>query len=929
MKTKDIYKTFTLLCLCALFLLTGNTSAFPQDLGDVNHDSVRNIVDSLLIARYYVGEAVENFDPDLADTNGDGMINIVDSLLVAQLYVGIISILPGEADNTPEPTVDPNYPINWYELQQAFPLLASEEQKLMQNGFIVLDSVTKDTMTEAYCHLIDHEKVPSFITSDALLHVFHITYAHMLESAEIKYLIAKLRTLLGMLKEDAKTEFDACVSGTLCKEAARKLWLYAAVADALINGDEEVQGEDITIIEVDVNDFLEKIHYHTFFSPATGDDYTVYKPRGHYAGDPDLERYFLAMQWLRKRKFTFPDGEYPLDDEYQFAATAIMGYVISQNTEAYQLWQEIYTFLQKLAISKESITPVKVDQTMNSLFPATYENEKYTLLDDLNNIKRLKTELDNQNEGFLKYIQFLGEPYYLDNEIMEKTLSPNVVNRYLPGGLDIASVVFDSDTAYGLNGEEMDSYSGFRNLIDDLRDECNGKSDEEWKKTVTDYWLYTLQSLSLSPSGYAPAFMKEQAWEREKLNTQLASWAELHSDNVNYVPTPSPVPTPEPTDVPTEPLQLVYRCAQTDSTPNQIRFYINIVNTGSVTYNLSDLTARYYYTKEGVVQEDAVIDYAVVGKENVLAVFYDGYLEIGFRTGTGSLYPGMETGEIQIRFNKRDWSTYNQLNDYSFDASKISYAVHRKIPVYHSDGTLLWGDEPFEPTPVPTAVPTTAPGETGTGTPIPTGPPSVTTAPTIVPTLPPTPTPEPEPTPEPLHAFVEPYAPFYNRLKVMCDSTKTVLTDAGMASLIHVSKLSEIGTWAQTCHDYVKKLETGIPLDGEESQYINMWGNKVKEFFSQDTSFVPEQDSNSQVVTDIYSFEDKVLHEGVGKLHPVIVIYDAPGQVNVTIAAVGYILSYYEFIENNSVRLDDTEWEKRLDTNPPDRPPWTDDFIAH
>jgi hypothetical protein len=940
MKTSGLRKTITLLFFLGVFLITGNNPVIPQELGDVNHDSVRNIVDSLLIARYYVGEEVENFDPDLADTNADGVINIVDSLLVAQLYVGVISILPGEENKTPEPTVDPDYPINWDALQQAFPLKASEEQKLMQNGFVVLDSVKTNTITEAYCNLIDHERVPSFITTDALMHIFHITYAHMLESAEIKYLITKLRTLLGIFNTDVKAEFDDCVSGTLCKEAARQLWIYSAVAHALINGEPEVHGEEISLIELDANDYLIKIYDHTLSSPATGDDYTVYKPRGHYSGDPELEQYFRTMQWLRERKFTFPDGENPLNDEYQFAATAIMGYVIANNAEAYQLWHEIYTFIQKLAISKESITPVMIDQTMNNLFEDEYESEKYTLLNDIDKLTQLKTELDTDNEGVLKYVQFLGEPYYLDNEIMEKTLSPNVVNRYLPGGLDIASVVFNSDAAYELNDEEMNTYSGLRGLIDDLRDQCNSKSDEEWRKTVTDYWLYTLQSLSLPASDYAPAFMKEEAWQREKLNTQLASWAELHSDNVNYEPTPSPTPIPTPTPVPTvspEPLQLMYRCANTNTSTNQIRFNINIVNSGSLTFDLSDITACYYYTKDGTEEETVSIDYAVIDKYKVSGIFHDGYLEIGFLPEAGTLSPGMETGEIQVRFYKINWNLYDQSNDHSFDSSKTAYTLHRDIPLYHSDGTLLWGDDPFAPTSpptvgptaVPTSGPTSPPGITEPTTPVPTTPPSVTSIPTIAPTEAPTPSPTPEPTPIPMHAFVEPYDTFYKRLVVMCDDVIQLLNQAEMTTLIHVSKFNEIGSWAEILSGYVTKLEEGTPLDGEENSFINTWGDKVKTFFNQDTSFVPEQDSKSHVITDIYSFEDQVLHEGIGKLHPVIIIYDDPDQTGGTIAAVGYVLSYYEFIEYNSNRLNDIEWEDKLTTNPPNRPSWTDAFMAY
>ncbi|MBN2735952.1 MAG: cellulase family glycosylhydrolase [Spirochaetales bacterium] len=66
---------------------TGSTGC---GTGDANRDGSTNIVDSLLIAQYYVQQPV-SIDTANSDVNGDGSINIVDALLIAQKYVGIIS----------------------------------------------------------------------------------------------------------------------------------------------------------------------------------------------------------------------------------------------------------------------------------------------------------------------------------------------------------------------------------------------------------------------------------------------------------------------------------------------------------------------------------------------------------------------------------------------------------------------------------------------------------------------------------------------------------------------------------------------------------------------------------------------------------------------------------------------------------------------
>ncbi|MBN2736828.1 MAG: discoidin domain-containing protein [Spirochaetales bacterium] len=66
----------------------------PAELGDVNQDNWVNIVDSLLIAQFYVGLHPDSFIQELADVNCSGSVDIVDALLVAQLYINLITQFP-------------------------------------------------------------------------------------------------------------------------------------------------------------------------------------------------------------------------------------------------------------------------------------------------------------------------------------------------------------------------------------------------------------------------------------------------------------------------------------------------------------------------------------------------------------------------------------------------------------------------------------------------------------------------------------------------------------------------------------------------------------------------------------------------------------------------------------------------------------------
>ncbi|MBN2738344.1 MAG: cellulase family glycosylhydrolase [Spirochaetales bacterium] len=61
-----------------------------SELGDVNDDGIVNIVDALLVAKYYVDKTVVLNEAN-ADVDCNSAINIIDALLIAQFYVKIIN----------------------------------------------------------------------------------------------------------------------------------------------------------------------------------------------------------------------------------------------------------------------------------------------------------------------------------------------------------------------------------------------------------------------------------------------------------------------------------------------------------------------------------------------------------------------------------------------------------------------------------------------------------------------------------------------------------------------------------------------------------------------------------------------------------------------------------------------------------------------
>ncbi|MCG7212268.1 glycoside hydrolase family 9 protein [Paenibacillus mucilaginosus] len=166
-------------------------------------------------------------------------------------------------------------------------------------------------------------------------------------------------------------------------------------------------------------------------------------------------------------------------------------------------------------------------------------------------------------------------------------------------------------------------------------------------------------------------------------------------DSVQVSVTPAGT-TPQPAGG----LAVQYRAGNTNPADNTIAPHFNIRNTGTSAVQLSDLRLRYYFTKDGSQPLGSWVDWAQIGSANVLRTFEtaagtgaDTYVELSFADAAGSIPAGGQTGDIQLRIAKADWSNFNEAGDYSFDASKTAYADWGRITL-HQGGTLVWGTQP-------------------------------------------------------------------------------------------------------------------------------------------------------------------------------------------------------------------------------------------
>ena len=166
------------------------------------------------------------------------------------------------------------------------------------------------------------------------------------------------------------------------------------------------------------------------------------------------------------------------------------------------------------------------------------------------------------------------------------------------------------------------------------------------------------------------------------------------SSPISATPTSEPVETGE--------LSVQYRVGDRNPLDNQINPNFKIMNQGNQPVDLGNLTLRYWFTADNAPGFNLFIDYAEMGNANILGKVVavtpavegaDHYIEISFQPDAGVLAANGDTGSIQTRLHKADWSSFNENNDYSYKETQTTFSDWSKVTLYRN-GQLVWGVEP-------------------------------------------------------------------------------------------------------------------------------------------------------------------------------------------------------------------------------------------
>ena len=422
-------------------------------------------------------------------------------------------------------------------------LLSPEQQaRVAANGFAVSPGDTKE-FYELY-ERARYDNLPVFVSSDSLLHVYHLLFDKTLRKAETTAFIPMLTRLDAELLRSAVAQYEA-LAGTPWAEAARRNAAYFAVAVKLLDPTWEVPLGLRDLAEPD----LASIEAHAGFGPSAifpaypqGEDWSQYVPRGHYTKSEALGRYFKAMIWHGRMTFRASDVT-----ETRQAALLTLAYnqTTVDSLPAAELWAGIYEPTVFFVGRSDDLTPRVYGEALATAYgtPAApgdlVDEAKFaafqTAIEALRAPQILGMVVAKPTAtADTKGLRLMGQRFVPDAFVFQRLIADAVPGRPLPSSLDFFAALGSERALAHLTTAGATALPNYSQNMTELRQTFSGYSDEVWTQNLYWSWIHSLRPLLDPPGDGYPQFMRSPVWLDKQLTTALGSWTELKRDTILY-----------------------------------------------------------------------------------------------------------------------------------------------------------------------------------------------------------------------------------------------------------------------------------------------------------------------------------------------------------------------------------------------------------
>lgn len=419
-------------------------------------------------------------------------------------------------------------------------LTAEQRARLVANGF-----VARPTAEEQMFYLYEdnaYRGIPQFVTTDSVLHTYHVFYDFVLRHLETDKLLPALAELSTQLLGDGLAAWRREPVDSPIKAALGRAVAYLAVPPMLLNQKVALPPELRPLVMADMA-LIEAHAKRAKCALGPEIDFTQFIPRGHYTRSDELKRYFLAMMWY---------GLVPMDlaADGPLTEAMLVAELLDGSKRASQLWAEVYEPTAFYVGVSDDIGA----RDLAPLIKRVYGEGGLARLADKNRqaafLKLVDLELkapgiaqatlvDGEEKVQGRQFRLMGQRYLPDSRMFQELCYPNVGTqaqpRLFPKGLDAFAVMGSARAAELLDGlYAQGKYEKYGEQRAKLTKEFAALSTSDWAQSLYFGWFWALQPLlKPAPAGY-PGFMRNAAWGDKQLIAALGSWTELRHDTILY-----------------------------------------------------------------------------------------------------------------------------------------------------------------------------------------------------------------------------------------------------------------------------------------------------------------------------------------------------------------------------------------------------------
>ena len=453
-----------------------------------------------------------------------------------------------------------------------FTLSAEAKSLLVKNAFVVEPAYNNEFFPLYESNRYSY--TPNFVTTDSMLHNYHLMFDFLLKQLEEQKLAAELKQLNAGMLSEALSQYDS-LKGTEWENAAKRNVGFFAVGSKLLDSSISIPsivrnevGQELALIGA--HQGIEKspvmnigggqdVMIDTPQGPqsleALKEDYSQYIPRGHYDKTEQLKAYFKSMMWYGRLTFRLKNND---EIKSGILITLALNKENNQNS-----WNKIYepvnffvgksddiTYYQFKDLVKqvygESVTSQTVSTDKNK-FTSFVDATKTLEPPQINSMPIFNAAIQPDREKEIKGFRFLGQRFTIDAAIFQRLIArevgpkgescanaPFAEGRMLPKGLDIPGAMGSKEALNILKNQGETEYACYPENMTKMQSYITGLPTENWTQNLYWGWLYQLRPLTDEKSSGYPAFMQNTAWAGKELNTFLGSWSELKHDTILY-----------------------------------------------------------------------------------------------------------------------------------------------------------------------------------------------------------------------------------------------------------------------------------------------------------------------------------------------------------------------------------------------------------